>query len=111
MTWSGGGQMVRATLSQKLRERRRKIDLIDRKLLSLLNQRLRIALEIGKIKKQMGAKIYDPKREKEVFERLRLRFKSRRKGLLKENDLDKIFRTIIRACRRAQKVVNSEVPF
>jgi chorismate mutase len=77
--------------------------------LSLLHQRLRIALEIRKIKKQMGTKIYDPKREKEVLERLRLR--SRKKGLLKEKDLEKIFRTIISVCRGVQKVVNSEVPF
>jgi chorismate mutase/prephenate dehydratase len=97
-------------VSNKLKGKRKKIDLIDRKLLSLLNQRLRIALEIGKIKKQMGTKIYDPKREKEVLERLRLRLRSRNKGSLKEKDLEKIFRTIISVCRRVQKVVNSEVP-
>ena len=98
-------------VSNKLKEKRKKIDLIDQKLLSLLNQRLRVALEIGKIKKLMGTKIYDPKREKEVLEKLRLRLRSRDKGLLKEKDLEKIFRTIIRVCRGAQKVVNSEVPF
>ena len=78
-----------------------KIDIIDQKLLGLLNQRLRIALEIGKIKKQMGTKIYDRKREKEVLERLRLR--SRNKRFLKERDVKKIFATIIRVCRRSQK--------
>ena len=78
-----------------------KIDIIDQKLLGLLNQRLRIALEIGKIKKQMGTKIYDRKREKEVLERLRLR--SRNKRSLKERDVKKIFATIVRVCRRSQK--------
>jgi chorismate mutase/prephenate dehydratase len=95
--------MVESHLLQRLKNRRRKIDLVDQKLLSLLNQRLRIALEIGKIKEQMGAKIYDPKREKEVLERLRLRLRSRNKVLLKEKDLDKIFRTIIGVCRRYQE--------
>ena len=90
-------------LSKKLKNRRRKIDLIDRKLLSHLNQRLRIALEIGKIKKKMGEKIYDPKREKEVLERLRLKLRSRDKGPLKEKDLEKIFSTIIKVCRQSQK--------
>jgi chorismate mutase/prephenate dehydratase len=71
--------------------------------LSLLNQRLLIALEIGKIKKRIGEKIYDPKREKEVLERLRLRLRSRNKGLLKEKDLEKIFATIIKVCRQSQK--------
>jgi len=102
--------MAGSHLSQKLKNRRRKIDLVDRKLLSLLNQRLRIAQEIGKVKKQMGEKIYDPKREKEVLERLRLRLRLRNKGPLKEKDLEKIFRTIISVCRGVQKVVNSEVP-
>ena len=102
--------MAGSHLSQRLRNRRREIDLIDRKLLSLLNQRLHIALEIGKIKKQMGTKTYDPKREKEILERLRLRLRSRKKTLLEEKDLEKIFRTIISVCRNTQNVVNSEVP-
>ena len=83
----------------KLKEKRKKIDLIDRKLLSLLNQRLRTALEIGKVKKEMGEKIYDPKREKKILERL----ERRNKGPLKDEDLKKIFRTIIKACRQSQR--------
>jgi chorismate mutase len=91
--------MVGSNLSQRLRDRRRKIDLIDRKLLPLLNQRLRIALGCGKIKKGMGKKFYDPKREAEVLERLRME----NRGPLKEEDLEKIFRAIIGVCRRSQK--------
>jgi chorismate mutase len=91
--------MVGSNLSQRLRDRRRKIDLIDRKLLPLLNQRLRIALEIGKIKKQMGTRIYDPKREKEILEKLSLR----NRGPLNEDDLKKIFATIIKVCRQSQR--------
>jgi len=91
--------MVRPNLSQRLENRRRKIDVVDRKLLPLLNQRLRIALECGKIKKEMGKNIYDPKREARVLERLRLE----NRGPLKEEDLKKIFRMIIGVCRRSQK--------
>jgi chorismate mutase/prephenate dehydratase len=91
--------MAGSNLSRKLNDRRRKIDLIDRKLLSLLNQRLRIALACGKIKKQMGKNIYDSKREAEVLKRLRIE----NRGPLKEKDLEKIFRTIIGVCRRSQK--------
>ena len=85
-------------LSQKLKEKRKKIDLIDRKLLTLLNDRLRVALKAGKIKKKMGEKIYRPEREKEVLKRIKIR----NKGPLKEKDLEKIFGTIIRVCRRSQ---------
>jgi chorismate mutase len=81
-----------------LKEKRKEIDLIDQKLLILLNQRLRIALEIGKIKKEMGKKIYDPVREKEVLERL----KRKNKGLLKEKDLKKIITTIMKVCGKSQ---------
>ncbi len=85
-------------LSEKLKHERKKIDLVDRELLNLLNRRLRIALEARKIKKRMGKKLYDLKREKEVLESLR----SRNKGPLKDEDLKKIFETIIRICRRSQ---------
>jgi len=83
---------------KKLEEKRRSIDLLDQKLLLLLNQRLRIALEIGKIKKQIGKKAYDPAREKEVLEKLKLR----NRGPVKEQDLITIFRAIMRVCRQAQ---------
>ena len=58
---------------KKLEGKRRRIDLLDQKLLALLNQRLRVALEIGKTKKGMGKEIYDPGREKKVLEKLKLR--------------------------------------
>ena len=90
--------MAQPNLFQELKKRRKEIDLIDQKLLTLLNQRLRHASDMGKIKKEMGKKVYDPKREKEVLERLKLK----NKGFLKEEDLKEIFKTIIKICRRSQ---------
>jgi chorismate mutase/prephenate dehydratase len=90
-------------LPKRLKENRKKIDLIDQKLLGLLSQRLRIVQKIGNVKKKMGIKIYDPGREKEVLEKLRLRLESSNKGLLEKKDLEKIFATIIKVCRRSQK--------
>jgi chorismate mutase len=55
-------------------------------------------MRIGRIKKEMGEKIYDSRREKEVIERLR----TWNKGPLKEKDLRKIFETIMKICRRCQ---------
>jgi chorismate mutase/prephenate dehydratase len=83
---------------QKLKKRRKEIDFIDRRLLGLLNQRLHIALEIGEIKKEMGEKIYDPEREKAILEGLKIV----NQGPLKEQDLKKIFKTIMRVSRRSQ---------
>jgi chorismate mutase-like protein len=89
---------ARSDFSKKLKENRRALDSLDRKLLTLLNQRLRITLKIGKIKKGIGKRIYDPDREKEILERLQ----RKNKGPLNEEDLKKIFTTIMKVCRRSQ---------
>ena len=89
---------AQSDFSQKLRENRRNLDLLDQKLLTLLNRRLRISLEIGKIKKGIGKKIYDAEREKEILDRL----KRKNKGPLKERDLRKIFTTIMQVSRKSQ---------
>jgi len=89
---------VRSNLSQKLVKKRKELDLINQKLLTLLNQRLRIALEIGKVKKEMGKKIYDRERENEILDGLR----RKNRGPLNERDLRKIFTTIMKICRESQ---------
>ncbi|MGZ3537373.1 MAG: chorismate mutase [Thermodesulfobacteriota bacterium] len=83
---------------KKLKEKRRSIDLLDQKLLMLLNQRVHVALQIGRIKKRIGKKTYDPAREKEVLEKLKLK----NRGPVKKQDLIRIFRTIMKVCRQAQ---------
>jgi len=89
---------TRPDLYQELEKKREEINLLDQKLLTLFNQRFHIALEIGKIKKKIGKKIYDFKREREVLKRL----KRKNKGPLKEEDLKKIFTTIMKVCRKSQ---------
>ena len=93
-------KVFRTDLYPELKRGRREIDRIDRKLLTLLNDRLRVALKAGKIKKKMGEKIYSPEREKEVLRRLSLK----NKGPLRQKDLEKIFGTIMTVCRRAQYI-------
>lgn len=46
------------------------LDVIDNKLVSLLEERLDLCVKIGEYKKENGLDIYDPKREEEVIERL-----------------------------------------
>ena len=53
-----------------LHDWRRRIDEIDRKLVELLNERSRCALEIGKLKRAANLPLYQPEREKEVLEML-----------------------------------------
>ena len=47
---------------------RRRIDEIDKKLVELLNERSRCALEIGKLKQEQHLPLYQPDREKEVLQ-------------------------------------------
>jgi len=46
---------------------RRRIDEIDKKLVELLNERSRCALEIGKLKQAANIPLYQPDRENEVL--------------------------------------------
>jgi chorismate mutase/prephenate dehydratase len=55
---------------EKLSELRELIDEIDKKILNLLNERAKIVLEIKNWKKEKDYPIFDPKREKEILERL-----------------------------------------
>ncbi len=54
-----------------LQDWRRRIDEIDRKLVELLNERSRCALEIGKLKQAANLPLYQPEREKEVLDKRR----------------------------------------
>ena len=89
---------TQSDLFRKLIKRRKELDRINQQLLTLLNQRLRISLEVGKVKREMGKKIYDTEREKEILDRL----KRKNRGPLKEKDLKKIFTTIMKVCRQSQ---------
>jgi len=50
---------------------RHDIDRVDEVIVRLLNERARVACEIGRIKKEMGIEIYQPDREKQVIAHVR----------------------------------------
>ena len=70
---------------------RKKIDELDRKLVDLLSQRAQAAHEIGKLKRDAGMPIYEPDRERKVFENVR----SVNPGPLPDRDLLRIFERIM----------------
>ncbi len=47
---------------------RNEIDLIDEQLVRLLNERSKCAIELGRIKCELGLAIYSPDREKQVIQ-------------------------------------------
>ena len=54
-----------------LDELRDDIDRVDEVLVRLLNERARVACEIGRIKKEKGIEVYQPEREKQVLAHVR----------------------------------------
>src|SRR5437870_13348825 len=53
---------------KKLEEFRVQIDDLDRRILTLLNERSRIVQHIGRVKQKARLPIYEPRREDQVFE-------------------------------------------
>lgn len=77
---------------------RTRIDGLDSKIVELLNERARCAVEIGKIKAERGMKVYNPDREKIVLERV----KEHNHGPLDHGAVERIFHQIIEECRRTE---------
>ncbi|WP_457754722.1 chorismate mutase [Thermococcus sp.] len=75
---------------EKLYELRKRIDEIDEQIIELLEERVRIAKEIGEIKRELNLSIRDEKREKEVLKRV---------GKFKE-----VFEKIVEVCRDVQRL-------
>jgi chorismate mutase/prephenate dehydratase len=87
--------------SEDLENRRRRIDEIDRKILELLNERGKIAIEISKLKRKNSFSIYDPAREREIERNI----KRTNPGPLSTDSVLSIFREIISGCRSLQKQI------
>lgn len=77
---------------------REAIDAIDDQILDLVNQRLELALEIGKAKAQKGGQVLDKAREINILKRL----KGLNPGPVSEPALEAIFRAIIASSRDVQ---------
>jgi chorismate mutase len=78
---------------------RKKIDELDRKLVQLLSERARAAVEIGKLKRNTSMPIYEPDRERIVFENVQ----AVNRGPLAGRDLVRIYERIIDVMRNVQK--------
>jgi chorismate mutase len=78
---------------------RKKIDEVDRRLVELLSERARAAVEIGRLKRDTSLPIYEPERERIVFENVR----QMNRGPLPGQDLVRIFERIMDVMRNIQK--------
>ncbi len=85
--------------TERLAECRRKIDVLDLRLLELLNERTRIVEEIGHIKHHLSLPIYEPKREEDVFRNVT----ANNSGPLSSEAVKRVFERIIDEMRNIQK--------
>ena len=78
---------------------RDKIDVVDRKLLELLNERARCVLALSPLKKRAGIPIYEPKREQAVLENIA----AHNGGPLSPDAVRRIFERVIDEMRSIQR--------
>jgi chorismate mutase/prephenate dehydratase len=86
--------MVEPVASQALLALRDQIDGLDRQLLDLLNQRARVAEQVGEIKRAEGTPFFRPDRVAQVIDKIR----AANPGPLKAEHVSAIWREIMSAC-------------
>ena len=83
-----------------LDELRADIDRVDEVLVRLLNERARVACEIGQVKKDQGVELYQPDREKQVLAHVR---SVAAEGPLGADAIARLFERIIDEARRLER--------
>ena len=84
---------------------RNDIDRVDEVLVRMLNERARIACEIGRIKKGLGIEVYQPEREKQVLAHVR---SVAAEGPLGPDAIARLFERIIDEARGLERRVVRE---
>jgi chorismate mutase len=77
------------------------IDRLDGELLRIFNQRAQLALKIGELKKTTGLPIFDPSREKKIFQRM----KKENPGPLDDQAIVRLFERVIDESRRLERIM------
>jgi chorismate mutase len=86
---------------EQIRSFREEIDRLDSTLLEIFNRRATLALQIGRIKKTLDLPIYDPSREKLIFERM----KTDNPGPLDNGAVVRLFERVIDESRRLERIM------
>jgi chorismate mutase len=81
-------------------ELRREIDRLDSELLRIFNERASLALKIGEIKKGLSLPVYDPAREKRIFQRM----KEENPGPLDDQAIVRLFERVVDESRRLERI-------
>ena len=82
---------------------REEIDRLDSELLRIFNERANLALKIGELKKGLALPVYDPSREKKIFQRM----KEENPGPLDDQAIVRLFERVIDESRRLERIMTS----
>jgi chorismate mutase-like protein len=85
---------------RQLDEYRNQIDILDRKILALLNERTLVVEQIGRVKEEVSMPVYEPKREDEVFHNIA----KHNSGPLPHDAAKRVFERIIDEMRTVQRL-------
>jgi len=88
-------------MDDRLKPLRDAIDAVDRKLVELLNERARLAADVGRVKQESNAPVYRPEREAEVLNKVG----ALSKGPLSASTLQAVYREVIAACRALERPI------
>jgi chorismate mutase len=91
--------MTREAAEKALAEWREQINALDRGMVELLNERTRMVEEIGRIKREAGMRIYEPKREDDVLRNVA----EHNNGPMAQDAARRIFERIIDEMRKLQR--------
>ena len=79
---------------------RKEINRLDGELLRIFNERASLALKIGEIKKELAIPVYDPEREKRIFEAMT----GDNPGPLEDEAIVRLFERVIDESRRLERI-------
>tara|TARA_Y100001934_G_C12056163_1_gene633083 strand:- start:10 stop:279 length:270 start_codon:yes stop_codon:yes gene_type:complete len=88
-------------MDKRILQLRKELDLIDEKILILLEKRMDIVIKVGQLKSELEIPIEDIKREKEIIKRLTEH--SHKK--LSDKQLIRIFKTFFQLSKNEQKKI------
>src|SRR5438874_10280792 len=98
---SDNGNPSSGRAQASLKNLRTQIDKLDLQILKLVNERARLASEIGRVKFENGGEIFSPAREEEVLQNVC----QSNKGPLDDATIRAIFREVMSGARALQKVL------
>jgi chorismate mutase len=78
---------------------RERMDAIDDELLRLFNERAKLALEIGRVKKDLGLPIYVPSREEQIITRVQ----QGNPGPLSPTSISRLYQQLIQESRTLEE--------